>query len=96
MKFSVQAAFFCVLTSPMTVAGEMNGKIIAFFSVQMVDFCHGTVRGTIWALETDKGGSLMNEQIRYGPGTVPRRNAKAKKRRMTIRYFTEEMREVLE
>ena len=38
----------------------------------------------------------MNEQIRYGPGAVPRRNAKAKKRRMTIRYFTEETREVLE
>ena len=41
----------------------------------MEDFCHGTVRGTIWALKTDKGGSLMNEQIRYGPGAVPRRNA---------------------
>ncbi len=38
----------------------------------------------------------MNEQIRYGPGAVPQRNTKAKKRRMTIRYFTEEMREVLE
>ena len=38
----------------------------------------------------------MNEQIRYGPGAVPQRNAKAKKRRMTIRYFTEEMREALE
>lgn len=44
-------------------------------SVQIEDFCHGTVRGTIWALKTDKGGSLMNEQIRYGPGAVPRRNA---------------------
>lgn len=44
-------------------------------SVQMENFCHGTVRGTIWALKTDKGGSLMNEQIRYGPGAVPRRNA---------------------
>ena len=43
--------------------------------VQMEDFCHGPVRGTIWALKTDKGGSLMNEQIRYGPGAVPRRNA---------------------
>ena len=38
----------------------------------------------------------MNEQIRYGPGAVPRRNAKTKKHRMTIRYFTEETREVLE
>ncbi len=38
----------------------------------------------------------MNEQIRYGPGAVPQRNTKVKKRRMTIRYFTEEMREVLE
>lgn len=80
----------------MTDPEKMNGKIIAFFSVQMVDFCHGTVRGTIWALETDKGGSLMNEQIRYGSDTVPQRNAKAKKRHMTIRYFTEEMREVLD
>ena len=80
----------------MTDPEKMNGEIIAFFSVQMVDFCHGTVRGTIWALKTDKGGSLMNKQIRYGHDAVPRRNAKAKKRRMTIRYFTEEMREVLE
>lgn len=80
----------------MTDPEKMNGKIIAFFSVQMVDFCHGTVRGTIWALETDKGGSLMNEQIKYGSDTVPRRNAKTKKHRMTIRYFTEETREVLE
>lgn len=38
----------------------------------------------------------MNEQRRYGPGAVPQRNAKANKRHMTIRYFTEEMREVLE
>lgn len=80
----------------MTDPEKMNGEIIAFFSVQMVDFCHGTVRGTIWALKADKGGSLMNKQIRYGHDAVPRRNAKAKKRRMTIRYFTEEMREVLE
>lgn len=38
----------------------------------------------------------MNEQIRYGLSAVPQRNTKVKKRRMTIRYFTEEMREVLE
>ena len=74
----------------------MNGEIIAFFSVQMVDFCHGTVRGTIWPLKTDKGGSLMNEQIRYGPGAVPRRNAETKKHCMTICCLTEELREVLE
>lgn len=38
----------------------------------------------------------MNEQIRYGPGAVPRRNAEAKNRRMTICYLTEELWEVLE
>ena len=62
----------------------------------MENFCHGTIRKIIWDLKIDKGGSLMNKQIRYGHDAVPRRNAKAKKRRMTIRYFTEEMREVLE
>lgn len=38
----------------------------------------------------------MNEQIRYGSGAVPRRNAEAKKRRITIRFLTEALREVLE
>nr|DAK77240.1 MAG TPA: hypothetical protein [Caudoviricetes sp.] len=38
----------------------------------------------------------MNEQIRYGPGAVPRRNTETKKRCMTIRCLTEELREVLE
>lgn len=38
----------------------------------------------------------MNGQIRYGPGAIPRRNAEAKKRCITIRYLTEELREVLE
>ena len=38
----------------------------------------------------------MNEQIRHGLDAIPRRNAEAKNHRMTIRYLTEELREVLE